>query len=318
MLQARDLHKVFDAPFATPVWAVRGVTFSIPGGQIVGLLGHNGAGKTTTMRMIAGVLAPDAGHLTLAGHDLATNRRDALRHLGYLPEANPLYPEMQTREYLDFRGRLFGMPRAHRRAAIDRVAERCRIKDVLRQRTGTLSKGYKQRVGLAAAMLHDPKVLLLDEPTNGLDPSQIQETRALIRELGHERTMLISSHILSEVEKLCDRVIIFAGGAVRADEPARSSAADARLHVHVRAEGTDEQASIFENAVTQCAEGATAARAHKAAPSLHAWTCAGVPSQRLGEIAAAAGLRLVELTPSRGSLEERFLRLMESAEGSQP
>jgi ABC-2 type transport system ATP-binding protein len=315
MLEARDLHKVFDAPFATPVWAVRGVTFAVPAGQIVGLLGHNGAGKTTTMRMIAGVLAPDAGQLTLAGHDLATNRRDALRHLGYLPEANPLYPELQTREYLDFRGRLFGMPRVRRQAAIDRVADRCRIKDVLGQRTGTLSKGYKQRVGLAAAMLHDPKVLLLDEPTNGLDPSQIQETHALIRELGHERTMLISSHILSEVEKLCDRVIMFAGGLVRADEPARSAPGTAT--VHLRAEGTNGQAAIFENAVTQCAAGARAARVRTDSSSEHAWTCAGVLPQRLGEIATAAGLRLIELTPSRGSLEERFLRLMESAEGHQ-
>lgn len=212
MVVVDNVHKSFGT-----VHAVRGVSFELRPGQITGLLGPNGAGKTTTIRMIAGYLLPDAGRITIAGVDAIRTPAAARRRLGYLPESTPLYPEMKVLEYLRYRARLFGIAREFRRRAIDYVLQRCWLSDMSGRRIATLSKGYKQRVGLAAALLHNPKVLILDEPTNGLDPTQIRETRELIKELAHERTMLLCSHILPEIERLSDRVIVFAGGQVRAD-----------------------------------------------------------------------------------------------------
>lgn len=198
--------------------AVLNVSFELRRGEVVGLLGPNGAGKTTTIRMISGYVPPDSGRVAVDGHDTLSDSLAARRALGYLPESAPLYGEMRTVDYLDFRARLFGLSRRPRRAAIDRVVERCWLGEVRHRRVGKLSKGYKQRVGLAAAMLHTPGLLILDEPTNGLDPTQIRETRGLIRELGQDHTVLLSSHVLPEVEMACDRVIVLARGEVRADE----------------------------------------------------------------------------------------------------
>lgn len=198
--------------------AVHHVSFELRSGQVVGLLGPNGAGKTTTIRMISGYLPPDSGRVLVAGHDTIQSSLQARRALGYLPESAPLYGEMKTADYLDYRGRLFGLSRPQRRAAIDRVVARCWLEEVRNRRVGKLSKGYKQRVGLAAALLHNPALLILDEPTNGLDPTQIRETRALVRELGQDHAVLLSSHVLPEVEMTCDRVVVLARGQVRADE----------------------------------------------------------------------------------------------------
>lgn len=200
-----------------PVRAVSGVTLEIAAGQVVGLLGPNGAGKTTTLRMITGYLPPTEGSVTVCGFDSVAQSMQARRSLGYLPEAAPLYPEMRVRDYLTFRAKLFGMGRGDRAGAIGKVIERCWLGEVANRRVGQLSKGYKQRVGLAGAMIHDPPVLVLDEPTSGLDPAQIRETRSLIRDLAHRRTVIVSSHILPEVEKTCDRVVIIARGRLRAD-----------------------------------------------------------------------------------------------------
>lgn len=197
--------------------AVRGVSFEIPRGQVVGLLGPNGAGKTTTIRMITGFTPPDEGRVLIDGDDITLAPARARRKIGYLPESAPLYGEMTVRDYLLFRSKLYGMARSDRRAAIERAMERCWLSDVAGRRVGQLSKGFKQRVGLAGALLHGPDVLVLDEPTNGLDPTQVSETRTLIRELGAQRTLLISSHVLTEIERLCDRVIVLAGGTLRAD-----------------------------------------------------------------------------------------------------
>lgn len=212
MLVIDDLHKAFGR-----IRAVRGVSFALKPGQVAGLLGPNGAGKTTTIRMIAGVYAPDRGRAIVNGHDTLDQPVLARRSLGYLPESAPLYPEMKVEEYLGYRARLFGMVREVRRKYIGRSIERCWLREVANRRIGVLSKGYKQRVGLAAALLHDPPVLILDEPTNGLDPTQIQETRKLIREIAANRTTLISSHILPEIERLCDRVLIVSQGQLKAD-----------------------------------------------------------------------------------------------------
>ncbi len=212
MILVQDISKSFG-----PLRAVRGVSFELPTGQIAGLLGPNGAGKSTTIRMITGFLTPDKGSITIAGHDIATSPGRAQSQIGYLPESAPIYPEMSVRGYLRHRARLYKVPGRQLGPAIDRAMAQTRVTEVARRRIGHLSKGYRQRVGLAAALVHDPRVLILDEPTNGLDPTQIREARSLIRELSHNRTTLLCSHILPEVERTCDRVIVMAGGEIRAD-----------------------------------------------------------------------------------------------------
>jgi ABC-2 type transport system ATP-binding protein len=194
--------------------AVDGISFSMGEGEIVGMLGPNGAGKTTTIRMITGFLPPTSGKVTVAGKDLFESPREARRQVGYLPENVALYNEMRVEEYLAYRGRLEGLSRADTREAIGNAIDRCLLTDVRRQILGTLSKGYRQRVGLATAILHRPRVLVLDEPTVGLDPKQIIAIRELIRELGRERTLLLSTHILPEVELLCHRVMIIDRGRI--------------------------------------------------------------------------------------------------------
>jgi ABC-2 type transport system ATP-binding protein len=197
--------------------AVRDVSFQVPKGRVVGFLGPNGAGKSTTMRILAGFLTATGGRATIAGHDVFANPIAVRRNIGYMPESCPLYPELRVSEYLRFRAGLKGLGWSARRKRIDYVIERCWLSDARRQLIGTLSKGYRQRVGLADALLADPPVLILDEPTAGLDPAQIRETRKLIRELGTQHTMLLSTHILSEVEMTCDSVVIIYQGRVVED-----------------------------------------------------------------------------------------------------
>ncbi len=197
--------------------AVRDVSFSVEKGQVVGFLGPNGAGKSTTMRILAGFLTASSGRATIGGKDVFWDPIEARRRIGYMPESCPLYGEMRVDEYLWFRGGLKGLSRWERKQRIGYVTERCWLTDVRRQLVGTLSKGYRQRVGLADALLADPPVLILDEPTAGLDPTQIRETRKLMRELGQMHTMLLSTHILSEVEATCDSVIIIYQGRVVED-----------------------------------------------------------------------------------------------------
>jgi ABC-2 type transport system ATP-binding protein len=194
--------------------AVRDISFTVQEGEIVGMLGPNGAGKTTTLRMLTGYLRPTDGSVRVAGHDLAEEPIEARRKIGYLPENVALYPEMRVEEYLGYRGRLERLSRAELKRRLPEVMERCLVADVAHQIIGTLSKGYRQRVGLAAAILHAPKVLVLDEPTVGLDPKQIIAIRQLIRELGRDSTLLVSTHILPEVELLCQRVLIIDRGRI--------------------------------------------------------------------------------------------------------
>jgi ABC-2 type transport system ATP-binding protein len=235
MIEARDLHKWFG-----PVHAVRGVSFSLGKGEVVGLLGHNGAGKSTTIRMMTGFACPDLGSVTIRGLDVTEDRVRATANLGYLPESTPLYPEMPAADYITFRATLSGVPRRERASRVDRVIEQCWLKDVAKRRIAGLSKGYKQRVGLAAALVHDPQVLLLDEPTSGLDPAQVRETRELIRGLSQQRTVLISSHVLPEVEQLCSRVIIFAAGEIRADASLESLKRSGSRTYHVETRDADD------------------------------------------------------------------------------
>lgn len=209
MIEVTNLSKSFGS-----FKAVDGISFHVDRGGVVGFLGPNGAGKTTTMRILTCYHPATSGAATVAGFDVFSQSMEVRRRIGYLPESTPLYPEMRVREYLAFRGKLRGMARAQRDNAIDRVTQRCWLGEFIDRPIGQLSKGMRQRVGLADAIMHEPELLVLDEPTIGLDPTQIRETRSLIRELGAHHTVLLSSHILSEVEQVCDRAIIIAGGKI--------------------------------------------------------------------------------------------------------
>ena len=217
MIQVQRLSKRYGATLA-----VDDISFAVGRGEIVGLLGPNGAGKTTTMRILTTFLAPTSGRAALAGHDVLDEPLEVRRRVGYLPENVPLYHEMRVREYVTFRAKLKDVPRSKRRAAVDGVLARCQLTDVEHRVLGHLSKGYRQRVGLAEAMVHDPDILILDEPTAGLDPIQVREVRALIRELGDRHTILLSTHIMQEVEAVCSRVIIIARGRIALDDLART------------------------------------------------------------------------------------------------
>lgn len=213
MIEVHDLTKRF-ARHA----AVNGVSFEVGSGEIVGFLGPNGAGKTTTLRMLTGYLPPTSGRIEVAGFDVFRNSIGARRRIGYMPENVPLYDDMRVREYLRFRASLKGLSNRDARRRVGEVIETCGLGDVRRKMIRVLSKGYRQRVGLADALVHTPDLLILDEPTNGLDPNQIRQIRELIKRLGENHTILLSTHILSEVEMTCGRVIIIDEGRIKAED----------------------------------------------------------------------------------------------------
>jgi ABC-2 type transport system ATP-binding protein len=292
--------------------AVHGISFSVGEGEIVGMLGPNGAGKTTTIRMITGFLPPTGGRVTVAGKDLFDSPREARRQLGYLPENVALYGEMRVEEYLAYRARLEGMPRGAVREAIGSAVERCLLEDVRHQIIGTLSKGYRQRVGLATAILHRPSTLVLDEPTVGLDPKQIIAIRELIRDLGRERTLLLSTHILPEVELLCNRVMIIDQGRIVAegtpealrqrwvgnptlrlvlkDAPADAAEALARVPGVVAVHPAPVPASGDAALLAECAQGTD-------------------PREEVFRAIVERGWVLLEMVRERATLEDIFVRL---------
>jgi ABC-2 type transport system ATP-binding protein len=219
--------------------AVDGIRFSVGKGEIVGFLGPNGAGKTTTMRMLTGYLPPTSGSAAIAGLDVFKDSLKVRREIGYMPESVPLYEDMRVEEYLKFRGALKGLRGRALRENTGRVTELASLKEVSRKMIASLSKGYRQRLGLADALIHRPRLLILDEPTNGLDPNQIRQVRSLIAQLSAEHTILLSTHILSEVQMTCRRVIIIHRGQIRADDSpenlARASRTAATITVEIKA-----------------------------------------------------------------------------------
>ncbi len=200
-----------------PLRALDQITLEVPKGQILGFLGPNGAGKTTALRVLTGFIPPTSGTAKAGGHDVLTESLEARQQIGYLPESTPLYPELKVSQQLHFFGRVQGMSRGYRKERIDTLADWCGLGPILHRPIGQLSKGNRQRVGLAQAMIHDPPILVLDEPTEGLDPRQITEIRKLIVSLANEKTIMLSTHILPEVERSCQRVVIIANGRIVAD-----------------------------------------------------------------------------------------------------
>ena len=229
MLEICNLVKRFG-----PLAAVDGVSFAVPKGQVLGFLGPNGAGKSTTMKMITGFLAPNAGTAVICGHDILAQPIAAKRCIGYLPEGAPAYPNMNPAEFLDFVAHIRGFSGKEAKVRIDRVAEMIHIGDVMHQPIETLSKGYRRRVGVAQALLHDPPVLILDEPTDGLDPNQKYEMRKLIAAMAPEKAIVISTHLLEEVEAVCNRAIIIARGRILLDGTPAELYARSRYHNAVR------------------------------------------------------------------------------------
>lgn len=288
--------------------AVDGISFEVGDGEIVGMLGPNGAGKTTAIRMITGFLPPTSGGVRVNGHNLFEDPVSVRRTIGYLPENVALYPEMRVSEYLAYRGRLEGLSSAEIREALPRVLASCLLEGVSRQIIGTLSKGFRQRVGLAAAILHEPEVLVLDEPTVGLDPKQIIAIRELIRELGRQRTLLLSTHILPEVELLCDRVVIIDRGRVIAEgspESLRESwQGEAMVTVELK-EATGVAAQEVLAAVPGVA-GVELLGEHRFELRCRSGSD---PREEIFRAAVDNGWTLLELAERKASLEDIFVRL---------
>lgn len=224
MIEARGLSKLY-GEFA----AIRDVSFSVPRGQVAAFLGPNGAGKSTTLKVLTGYLSPSAGSAHIGGLDVASNRIEAVARIGYLPENGPLYPEMTPLELLEFFGNARGLEPDRMKRRIDEVVKQCHLETVLEKSVFKLSKGYRQRVGMAQALLHEPDILIMDEPTSGLDPNQIRDVRQLIRTLGETKTILISTHILQEVEAIADHVILVNEGRVVFDGTVDEMAAGGTL-----------------------------------------------------------------------------------------
>lgn len=298
--------------------AVNHLSFEVAKGEILGLLGPNGAGKTTTMRILTGFLPPTAGTARVCGFDVVTDPMEAKRKLGYLPETPPLYPEMYVRDYLDFVARIKGVPARARRARVDEAIEKCSLGDVSSKLTGKLSKGYRQRVGLAQALVHEPEVLVLDEPTAGLDPRQINETRELIRNLGGSHTVILSTHILPEVAITCERVVIINRGRVVAEGTTESLTEQllGKDVVELVIEGSDE---VALDALSEV-DGVTEVRVEPVSANVRRYRVDAAEGRDLRrELAAAvvgSGLGLLELTQHGMTLEEVYLKVITSEEAA--
>jgi ABC-2 type transport system ATP-binding protein len=319
MITVKDLTK----RYARTV-AVDGISFEVAKGQIVGFLGPNGAGKTTTMRMLTCFLPPSSGNANVAGFDVLEKPLEVKKRIGYLPESPPIYPEMETTEYLDFVGKLKGLSGSDLQKRVDYVCERCAIADVKSKLLGKLSKGYRQRVGLAQAIIHNPDVLVLDEPTAGLDPKQINETRDLIKSLAGDHTIILSTHILPEVEQTCEQVIIINKGKLVATDSVRNLQARARGAESVLLEVAGRNGGL-EVAIVQHKLGQVGGVSRVVfKQEIDSRAVFEVESQKgrlvRGDLARAvveSGWDLNELRPAAMSLEEIFLQLTQSeaAEG---
>ncbi|HEY1174136.1 MAG TPA: ATP-binding cassette domain-containing protein [Verrucomicrobiae bacterium] len=291
--------------------AIDGLSFNVRKGEIAGFLGPNGAGKSTTMRILSCFMAATSGSAKVAGHDIFTQADEVRRRIGYMPENNPLHTDMRVREYLKFRARLKGLSRAKSRERVDVVTEQCSLQDVASKVIGTLSKGYRQRVGLADSLVHEPDLIILDEPTIGLDPHQIRSVRQLIKSLAGKHTILISTHILPEVEMICNRVVIIRGGRIVASDTPENLRKLVGQDTQVIAE-----IAAPETELKQCWEQIAEVEYFDISPSEGEFLrCsltgrAGVDLRQIvSDTVHGKGWKLRELTRNRHSLEDIFVRI---------
>jgi ABC-2 type transport system ATP-binding protein len=306
MIAARSLSKRFG-----PVTAVEDLSFEIPTGAVCGFLGPNGSGKTTTLRMLAGLLRPDRGALRIDGLDALRDDLEVRRRVGYLPEGAPAYPEMRVEEYLRFRHRLADAP-GPIGSAVASAIERCELGSVRRRLIGALSRGFRQRVGLAAALLASPAVLLLDEPTEGLDPVQVQHFRGLLRSFSQERTVLLSSHLLSEVEAVCDRLLLLREGRLVAEGPLaalRAAVGGDRVVVRCAFAGLPRTPDLSGVPGFLDSEPIELADPSERSVRVVARGDGAACREAIAAAVVAAGGRVRELVEERPSLEQLFLQV---------
>ena len=321
MIEASNLQKSFGR-----VHALAGVSFEVPPGRVTGLLGANGAGKSTTIRIVTGYTAPDAGWVRVGGLQASRDPVRVRQHIGYLPESAPTYGEMPVESLLRFRASLHGLSGKPRKAAVERAIDACVLEGVRKRRVGQLSKGYKQRVGLATAILHDPPVLVLDEPSNGLDPGQITETRSLIRRLAEGRTVLVSSHILPEIERTCDRVVILARGRLCAQGDLKDLLTQGEHELACEARFPTPSAASAALGEVRGIAGVVSVLPRELDGGIVRWRVGFEPAttaepavrEAIGSALSNAGAQVRLLQRESGSLEDLFLRLMEQGPQDAP
>jgi len=306
MIRVEDLTKRYAG-----VIALNGVSFEVQRGEIVGFLGPNGAGKSTTMRILTGFIPASSGRVEVAGLDVFEHSLEVRERVGYMPENNPLYGDMRVGEYLRFRAKLKRLPRGERKERIPEVMEMCGIKDVSHRIIGHLSKGYRQRVGLADALLAEPDLLILDEPTIGLDPVQIRQVRQLIKDLGKTHTILLSTHILPEVEMTCDRVVIIHRGRILAsdtpDNLIKTLHAGGLIQVEVRGPGSEVQAKL---GAVEGVESVNAKLIEDGYVRVSVTPRAGAdPRENIYQAVVGNGWALRELARTRTTLEDIFVQI---------
>lgn len=290
--------------------AISDLNFSVKKGEVVGFLGPNGAGKSTTMKILTGFMSPSHGLAKIAGFDVFEEPLEVKKRIGYLPEVPPVYAEMTVQEYLEFVARLKGVEAAKLKASVERSIEKTHLGEVRRRLIQHLSKGFRQRVGIAQALVSDPEVLILDEPTVGLDPKQVMEIRELIQQLRGSHTIILSTHILPEVEATCERIIILHQGRIVAQDSLaslaqRRSQGGQRIHLTLRKPNSEQVQKVLA--------GVAGVTSVSALPSGSGWTvdASGDPevTDRLAQAVLGAGFGLVELSPTQGVLEDAFIRL---------
>jgi ABC-2 type transport system ATP-binding protein len=311
MIQVEGLTKTYSG-----IPAIKGLDFTVEKGEIVGFLGPNGAGKSTTMRILSCFLPATSGRARVAGFDVATHSREVRSRVGYMPENVALYPEMRVQEYLEYRASLKGVRGRRNRQRVNAVKELCSLRDVEKKLIGALSKGYRQRVGLADALLHDPDLLILDEPTIGLDPNQIRQVRQLIRDLGKRHTILLSTHILTEVEMTCSRVLILDHGRIAASDTPAALASRVRTAGGVCAE-IRAAAGDLEKALSALV-GVRKAEITPLGEGWHACTLRTVSGldcrEQVAALAGSRGWPLRELGRETVNLEQAFAEITQSGE----
>ena len=305
MLEVSDITKIYGSRKV-----VDHVSFTVPKGEILGFLGPNGAGKTTTMRIITGYVPPTSGTAKVAGFDVQEQPLEVKRRLGYLPEHPPLYLEMLVRPYLEFTGRIRGVPRRQLKARVDSAIDRCGLQAVAGRLIGVLSKGFRQRVGLAQAILHEPDLLILDEPTVGLDPKQIIDIRELIRKFAGDHTVILSTHHLAEVQMMCHRAIVINEGRIAAEDTLERLAArgERTRRLALRLARPDDGVEAALRGVP----GVLGAARDEGAPGAFAVECGDGQDAReaIAALAVSRGWGLLELRPITLSLEEIFIRII--------